>query len=167
MRSGLIATAILALVGAGCLDKGKGSGGAESAQPRSEAEAEAEAARASQAKGKVQMSRPGEKIDPAARVELVAPEPLSPSDGSEFNQFPRKTTLTWAPVTGAVSYKLEVEYQSPDGQWLAAVPVKMVKETEYQFDFLGAQPGRWHVWAVDANSHEGPKSNWWTFRYTK
>jgi len=162
MRTGFFAVAILAFAGAGCMSK---KTEAPSVQPRSEAEAEAY--RASQAKGRANVARPREKGDPAAQTALVAPQPIAPANGSEFNQFPRKTTLKWSPVTGAVAYKVEVEYQSPDGQWQPAVAVKEVKDTEYEFDFIGAQPGRWHVWAVDANGQEGPKSDWWSFRYTK
>jgi hypothetical protein len=46
-------------------------------------------------------------------------------------------------------------------------PPKETTSTEYQFDFVGAQPGRWRVSAVDDSGREGPKSDWWTFRYTK
>ena len=35
----------------------------------------------------------------------------------------------------------------------------------YTFDFVGAQPGRWRVWAVDVNGQKGPKSDWWGFSY--
>jgi hypothetical protein len=61
-----------------------------------------------------------------------------------------------------------VEDQNPDkGEWLPAVPAKETQATEYQFEFPGAQPGRWRVWAVDGRGKEGPKSDWRTFRYTR
>jgi hypothetical protein len=37
----------------------------------------------------------------------------------------------------------------------------------YTFDFVGAQPGRWRVWALDKNGKPGQKSPWWTFHYTR
>src|SRR5262245_51379690 len=101
MRTGFIAIAILALVGQGCSDKAKTGGQAgPSAQPRPDGEAMA--ARASQAKGEAEMAgfRDGRTVA-SAQPELAAPQPLAPADGSEFNQFPRKTTLKWTPVTGA------------------------------------------------------------------
>ena len=51
--------------------------------------------------------------------------------------------------------------------WLGHGPNKTTSATEAEFDFLGAQPGRWRVWAVDASGIEGPKSGWGTFSYTK
>jgi hypothetical protein len=44
--------------------------------------------------------------------------------------------------------------------------VKHVKGTQYTFEFVGAQPGRWRVWAVDAGGKEGPKTGWWEFTFT-
>ena len=37
----------------------------------------------------------------------------------------------------------------------------------YAFDFVGAQPGRWRVWAAGSGKLEGLKSGWCEFRYTK
>ena len=42
-----------------------------------------------------------------------------------------------------------------------------LSEATYTFNFVGAQPGCWRVWAVDEQGHEGPKSPWWEFVYTK
>jgi hypothetical protein len=35
-----------------------------------------------------------------------------------------------------------------------------------QSGWFGAQPGRWRVWVSDAGGRLGPKSPWWTFRWT-
>jgi hypothetical protein len=43
----------------------------------------------------------------------------------------------------------------------------MVPTTEFEFNFVGAQPGRWRVAAVLANGEVGVKSEWRTFRYTR
>jgi hypothetical protein len=32
---------------------------------------------------------------------------------------------------------------------------------------VGAQPGRWRVWAVDDDGHQSPKSNWRYFEHQK
>ncbi|MDV7399582.1 hypothetical protein RZS08_49670, partial [Arthrospira platensis SPKY1] len=40
---------------------------------------------------------------------LTAPQQLAPPDGSVFNNYPRTTTLQWAPVPGAESYTVEVD----------------------------------------------------------
>src|SRR5262245_11083031 len=142
MRAACVAIVTIALAVAGCSDARK-----------------TEAARVTAEAGPAQAP---------TRSELVAPEPLAPADGSEFNQFPRKTTVRWSPVAGATAYKVDVEYQTPEtGEWLPMTATKETKSTEYQFEFAGSQPGRWRAWAVDGAGRVGPKSDWWTFRYTR
>jgi hypothetical protein len=41
-----------------------------------------------------------------------------------------------------------------------------VTTTLYTFDWVGAQPGRWRVWAVDAKGHAGARSDWSYFAYS-
>jgi len=38
--------------------------------------------------------------------------------------------------------------------------------TTYTFNFVGAQPGRWRVWAVNGSGMPGSKSGWREFRFT-
>jgi hypothetical protein len=57
------------------------------------------------------------------------------------------------------------------GQWCTDVGRKWVLSpalsgTSWTFDFVGAQPGRWRVWAISSTGSPGPKSGWWTFTYT-
>ena len=108
-------------------------------------------------------------------VHLPAPAQLVPADGMVFEHFPRRTRLEWAPVEGAVSYRFEVDYCDgwregrtgcPDPQPLAVTRAP-IKETAYEFDFVGAQPGRWRVWALDAAGREGFKSHWRSFAYLR
>lgn len=112
-------------------------------------------------------------------VHLSAPEPLSPADNSTFNHYPRTTKLKWSPVDGAVAYRVEVDYCTsgrkdrrecinPQPLVLPTYPQLMnLTETRYEFTFVGAQPGRWRVWAVDKEGHEGFKSPWQKFVYLK
>ncbi len=95
---------------------------------------------------------------------LTAPVQVSPLDGTVFSHYPRETTLVWEPVTGADSYTVEVEFQSGT-TWHTWRLTSDITATTYMFNFVGAQPGRWRVWAV-ADGEEGPKSGWWEFRYT-
>jgi hypothetical protein len=98
------------------------------------------------------------------------PQQLSPPDGTVFTNYPRTTTLRWSGVPGAATYAVEIQYCVPAGCASGAAPegsVQHVTTTEYTFDFAGAQPGRWRVWAVDATGQEGPKSDWWGFKYTQ
>lgn len=101
---------------------------------------------------------------------LIAPTQISPVDGSVFSIYPRTTTLTWSAVSGATSYTVLRSYCSTAGcnDWAKDyAPVTGLTSRSYTFDFVGAQPGRWRVWAVDASGQEGPKSDWWGFSYTR
>jgi hypothetical protein len=99
---------------------------------------------------------------------LSVPRPLSPADRTSFAHFPRAVTLAWEAVPSARGYKVEIEFGSGDRpQWSTFGSITNVNATTYTFDFIGAQPGRWRVWAVDAKGHDGPKSDWWVFFFTR
>ncbi|HSE15702.1 MAG TPA: hypothetical protein VLB46_01535 [Pyrinomonadaceae bacterium] len=110
-------------------------------------------------------------------VNLAAPVQLSPANDTVFDHYPRRTPLKWAPVEGAVSYTVEVDYC--DGRYrtrpvcINPKPLKIrtnpatagIVSTTYDFDFVGAQRGRWRVWALDIEGREGFKSPWRSFVY--
>jgi thiol-disulfide isomerase/thioredoxin len=97
---------------------------------------------------------------------LAAPRLISPEQGKVFDHFPRQTTLVWGEVPGAASYRIEWDYQG-GGSWTEHPAVLASKEPTISFSFVGAQPGRWRVWAVDAGGREGAKSEWREFEYTR
>jgi hypothetical protein len=109
---------------------------------------------------------PNETVSPAPA--LSAPTLTSPADGATFDIFPRTTRLQWEAVQGAAKYRVERAYClsncDTDG---TPYPLQDVDGTEFTFDFVGAQPGRWRVWAIDAQGVEGPKSPYRTFRYLR
>jgi hypothetical protein len=108
---------------------------------------------------------------------LPAPIQIGPADNAVLNANPRMTRLEWAPVTGAVSYGVEVEacwtryrYQQAglpdDGECINPSPhfEKFgLADKTVEFMFRGAQPGRWRVWAIDDNHRQGTKSPWRRF----
>src|ERR1700694_1054319 len=102
---------------------------------------------------------------------LSSPELLSPASGEVFGHFPRRTTLRWHPVPVAASDRVQWDYKDDQG-WASEVHKFLWAsfeslETSYTFDFVGAQPGRWRVWAVDIEGNVGPMSEWRVFRYTQ
>ena len=108
-----------------------------------------------------------------ARRGLAAPKQLQPPNGSVFNNYPRTTTLQWAPVPRAASYTVEIDcFQCcAVNQWCSDVGktwqlVPGLTSTTFTFNFVGAQPGRWRVWAVGRLGHPGRKSPWSEFTYT-
>ena len=109
-----------------------------------------------------------------AALILPAPELISPVCGKVFNHYPRTTTLSWKNVPGAASYTVEIDcfHCCTSGKWCTEVGktwkvVPKLKTNNYTFDFVGAQPGRWRVWAVDSKNKEGKKSAWCEFKYTR
>lgn len=103
-------------------------------------------------------------------VSLPAPQLISPANGSVMNHYPRSTTVSWAAVQGAASYTVEVDYF--DFSWVTTrgqtyIVAPNITNLNYSFSFVGAQPGRWRVWAVAPNGREGAKSPWWEFKYTR
>lgn len=105
---------------------------------------------------------------------LAAPALSSPRDNEVFSHFPRKTKVSWKSVSGAASYVVELDcmHCCKSGSWCTDVGKtyrveKNIKGNSYSFNWIGAQQGRWRVWAVDKNGKEGAKSAWRGFRYTK
>jgi hypothetical protein len=109
----------------------------------------------------------------ANSVELTQPVQLSPPGGSVFSVFPRTTTVQWSVVPAATRYGVEVDCYDccQAGKWCSEVGGKIrsavVDGLTYTFDFAGAQPGRWRVWAIGPGGEAGPKTNWRGFRYTR
>jgi serine/threonine protein kinase len=101
---------------------------------------------------------------------LPAPVQLSPASGTVFNIYPRTTTLQWTSVQGAASYTVQIYYYQPGDTTCSGGAQDYltpdITNTSYTFIFVGAQPGCWRVWAVDAVGRQSPASGWWEFSYT-
>jgi hypothetical protein len=109
-------------------------------------------------------------------INLPAPMQVSPDDAAEFDFYPRKTILRWEGVVGANSYRIEIDYcdgrvrgrrscVDPQPHYIERNNPAKTRATSYEFNFVGAQPGRWRVWAIDEKGEEGFKSPWRTFFY--
>ncbi len=101
---------------------------------------------------------------------LPAPAQLSPASGTVFNNYPRTTTLQWSAVTGAASYTVQIYYYQPGDTTCTGGAqdylTPNITNTSYTFNFVGAQPGCWRVWTVDAAGRQSSISGWWEFSYT-
>lgn len=122
-------------------------------------------------------NRPMTDAEKQPLVNLPASVLLSPADRVEFRIYPRHTKLEWQHVEGAAYYLVEIDVcDGRDRELRECVnpgpfsttrdlgPVK-VEGTTYEFNFVGRQPGRWRIWAVDAKGQEGFKSPWRLFFY--
>lgn len=112
-------------------------------------------------------------------VNLTAPVQLSPANDTVFDHYPRVTTLEWSPVEGAASYTVEVDFcdgrirkkpgcVNPQPLRITSnPPTSGIVSPGYEFQFVGAQAGRWRVWALDKEGREGFKSPWRGFVYLR
>lgn len=109
-------------------------------------------------------------LTPGSGILLPAPVLIAPIEGECFSTYPRQTTLTWQPVAGATGYHVDVEYgwPGPTGTIWGKAYNSDVQTTSLTFDFVGAQPGRWHVIAVDGTgAHQSSQpSDWCNFTYS-
>jgi tetratricopeptide (TPR) repeat protein len=102
---------------------------------------------------------------------LPAPALVSPVAGATFSIYPRETALVWAAIPGAASYVVEWDYKGGD-TWASeqrGTSGVMIRSSEPKasLNFIGAQPGRWRVWAIDSQGTEGARSEWREFIYTR
>ncbi len=110
-------------------------------------------------------------------INLPAPIQTAPEPDAKLDRFPRTTRLEWKPVEGAVTYSVEIDScprmdsnkedcLSPQPHLVRGNPdTSGLLNTSYEFNFIGANPGRWRVWAVDKEGQEGFKSPWRKFTY--
>jgi hypothetical protein len=83
-------------------------------------------------------------------------------DSFKFSIFPRTTTLSWAAVPGAVAYQIVTEFGNGPvggtqctvpadcGPWSPATLPINTTQLNTTISFIGAQPGRWRVTALNA-----------------
>ncbi len=112
-------------------------------------------------------------------VHLPAPDQIAPADEAKIDIFPRSTRLEWNSVAEAASYFVEVDIcygGEPAGKgcvnpqtWrVGSVPATPDTSVySFDFNFVGAQPGRWRVVALDSKGIEGFKSPWSIIFYTR
>lgn len=119
--------------------------------------------------------RPPGESEKQPGVNLPASSQTAPADGAAFEHFPRVTRIEWSPVEGAVAYAVEIDYCNGGDGSACVNPQPLgrpgdpatdgVVGTSYEFHYIGAQGGRWRVWAVDGEGREGFKSPWRRFVY--
>jgi TonB family protein len=106
---------------------------------------------------------------------LEAPRLVSPQEAAVLTFFPRVIDYEWTPVAGATRYEIEVDcYRCcATDEWCSNVNPPRVPRYESlatRFTgppFPGDQPGRWRVWAVDANGRAGGKTAWRQFTFAQ
>ncbi len=108
-------------------------------------------------------------------VRLEAPGLVAPADGQVFDIFPRDVRFEWRGVRGAASYTLEVDVWGAcaGGRWCSDVGTDRTTKydgltaTSHTAGFVGAQPGRWRVQAVNSDGSIGAMSEWREFLHKR
>jgi len=124
----------------------------------------------------------GGDLNLSSEETLPPPRLLAPDDAAVMNHYPRKTIVKWESIIGAASYTVEIQFSGGSNsgatEWYdlgehlryfpAAeyVPPVRINTTSFSFDWIGANLGRWRVWAIDGSGREGIKSEWRRFRFT-
>ena len=100
---------------------------------------------------------------------LPAPGLVAPADDVIFDHYPRRTALEWRSVGGATHYLVEVEVLVLRGAWQPSIslPPDVTSTTVFDFDFDGANWGRWRIRALDGRGRPGVPSGWRRFRYLR
>ncbi len=88
-----------------------------------------------------------------------------------FGHFPRLTTLVWRSVTGAATYDVVVEFGNgcttgANCTTWTQLFLTTTSNTALAFQFVGAQPGRWHVIPRDASGTPMTPTGFVYFVYT-
>lgn len=103
---------------------------------------------------------------------LAAPALVAPRNRVVFTNDPRTVRFAWLRVPQAASYGIEIDCYGccgrdrwcSDAQGMGYIVPKLTA-IAYTFTFWGDQEGRWRVWAVDARSRPGIKSEWSGFAF--
>jgi hypothetical protein len=95
---------------------------------------------------------------------LLAPELVSPKEGTRFSNFPREIKFNWTQIPGVLKYEVQIECK--EGSAWKLVKKEIVETSNYTFNFVGAQPGRWRVCGI-AEGKKSIFSSWREFICTK
>lgn len=94
------------------------------------------------------------------------PDQISPENNKEFNYYPREVTFVWSEVDapGNVTYNIQIQYN--DGEWHNWKAASGLSNPTYTMDdFIGANPGRWRVWATSSTLGDGERTSWREFKF--
>jgi hypothetical protein len=84
----------------------------------------------------------------STKPQMATPIQTNPVNNEIFGHYPRTLTLSWKMVPAAAGYKLELAYCLADRVtcwYYAPITISDPLKSDYSFDFVGAQPGKWRV----------------------
>lgn len=80
--------------------------------------------------------------------QMATPIQTNPANNEIFGHCPRALTLSWKMVPAAAGYNLEIAYCDSTRTTCVSYPIVTITDplqSDYTFEFVGAQPGEWRV----------------------
>lgn len=119
-----------------------------------------------------QPQMPGAAVSPLSGASpsfaRLKPRLKSPPDGATYEHYPRTIDLEWYSIPSAVAYRVEIQYDNSTNRsrrW-ASLWTRDATTNHLTISYVGAQWGRWRVWAINGNHEETQRSAWATFLFT-
>jgi len=103
--------------------------------------------------------------------QMATPIQTNPANNVVFGHYPRDLTLSWKMAPAAAGYKLEIAYCDSTRTTCVSYPVVTITDplqSDYTFEFVGAQPGEWRVTTLGAPTYrDSAASAWHWFTFTQ
>jgi hypothetical protein len=105
------------------------------------------------------------------KPQMATPTLTNPANNEIFGHYPRTLTLSRKMVPAAAGYKLEMAYCLADKVTCWNYPPITISDplkSDYTFDFVGAQPGKWRVTTLGGPLYrDSSASAWRWFSFTQ
>jgi len=98
----------------------------------------------------------------------LEPTLMFPPSNYRLDAYPRYVDFSWHPLAGAAKYKVELEFQNSNLEWLH-LPLsssdpwgggQIVETTSFGLNLPGKNTYRWRVIGISQNGNEGKPSQW-------
>ncbi len=105
------------------------------------------------------------------KPQMATPTQTNPVNNEIFGHYPRTLTLSWKMVPAAAGYKLEIAFCDATRTTCSPYPPVTITDplkSDYTFDFVGAQPGKWRVTTLGGSLYrDSSASAWRWFSFTQ
>jgi hypothetical protein len=105
------------------------------------------------------------------KPQMATPTLTNPANNQIFGHYPRTLTLSWKMAPAAAGYKLEYAFCQPDRTTCTNYPLVTITDplkSDYTFEFIGAQPGKWRVTTLGGSLYrDSAVSAWRWFSFTQ
>jgi len=105
------------------------------------------------------------------RPQMPTPTLTGPANNVVFGQYLRTLTLSWKMVPATAGYNLEIAYCDAARVTCVSYPTVNITDplaSDYTFNFVGAQPGKWRVTALGGGTYrDSTPSAWRWFTFTQ